>query len=555
MTHFSSALRAALICMFVSACGGGSAPAPVSGSNQDTNTTPPPSPVEPATVAVIITDVRIDDYDKAIATINSIELIGDSGNVEIFRGSETIDFLELADFVEIFAVDEAVPPGTYEKIRLILSDLTLVKVVDDGDDIETHIELVANGKVDLNPQGSFDLLPGQVVFASIDFDMKKSVKLIETGNGRLKMRPVIFAHIGARPAFKNGLARVHGVVDRIAIDGSVFSLCMTQLLSRFPPSDGPSVDGFCVTVRVDEKTGLFGEDGLPILPADLSLGQELTVVGVVGLNGGPDGPTPRPLPAEAASPEQLPGAGCNDDEVSIDDCGCDDDAVSIDDCPDDGFDTFALDAIVVEAGPLGTWTRVRGQLKSRVDDQTGLFGLFVFSGQGFPENTVLTTQVFETSRIYRVDEAGLRKISAVELMTEDIAGLDGVLIPGEVSTGGDSEDLLRAALMLTTPGVSIDPPEPEPDVIRGKILSIDTEAGSMIVATEAGDRCVDSDDDTLIFEASLVDKVFEFVKVTLGDLTAGGGVGVYGIDDGVNCFAAELVVAAGDDDAEIRPEP
>ena len=226
MKHFTLALKITLLTIFVTACGGGGGSAPVSNSGANSNspsgTVAGPAPVEPATVAVIITDASIKDYDKALATITSIELIGDNGHVQVFSGSETVDFLALADFVEIFAVDESVTPDTYEKIRLRLADLTLVNVVDGGDDIETHVDLVANGKVDLNPQGSFTILPGQVVFVSIDFDMEKSVKLIETGSGKTKMRPVIFANIGTKPAFKNGLARVHGVVDRIAVDGGVF---------------------------------------------------------------------------------------------------------------------------------------------------------------------------------------------------------------------------------------------------------------------------------------------------------------------------------------------
>ena len=563
MNHFKLTLKIALLAVFVTACGGGGGSAPATqanpGSNANSNPPPDPvadpAPVEPATVAVILTDASINDYDKALATITSIELIGDNGHVQVFSGSETVDFLALADFVEIFAVDESVTPDTYEKIRLRLADLTLVNVVDDGDDIETHVDLVANGKVDLNPQGSFTILPGQVVFVSIDFDMEKSVKLIETGSGKTKMRPVIFANIGTKPAFKNGLARVHGVVDRIAVDGGVFSLCMTQLISRFPPDDGASIDsidGFCLTVRVDEKTGLFGKDGLPILASDLSIGQELTVVGIVSLNDGPDGPTPRPLPVEADEPTQLPEDDCDDDDVTIDGCGCDDDDVSIDDCGDDGdFDTFALDAIVVEAGPLGTWARLRGQLKSPVDDVTGLFGLFVFPGQGFPDDTVLTAQVFEKTRIYRIDGDGLKEITAVELMTEDVAALDGVLIPADVSID-DAEDLFRSALLLTTPGASTDP-VPEPEVIKGKIQEINVEDNSLIVATEETDRCVDTDEETLIFEVFLVDKVFESVTVMLDELSVGSGVGIYGVDDDINCFAADLIIAEGEVEEDLEP--
>jgi len=543
MKYFTKALRITLLTIFITACGGGGGSGPASNSSADVNANSnpapdpvaDPAPVEPATVAVILTDASIRDYDKALATITSIELIGDAGHVQIFSGSETVDFLQLADFGELFVVDGSVPPGDYDKIRLRVANMVLVNVVNGGNDIETPVDLVANGKVDLNPRGTFTLAPGQVVFVSIDFDLEKSMKLIETGNGKIKMRPVIFVDIGTRPAFKNGLARVHGVVDRIAVDASVFRLCMTKLISRFPPDDGASIDSLCLAVRANEKTGLFAKDGTPMTVGDLSIGQELTVVGILRLNG--DGGEPIPIP--------LPKDGTEETD-------CQDDDVTIDDCPDDGaFDSFAMNAIVVEAGPLGTWTRLRGQLKSPVDDKTGFFGLFVFPGQGFPDDTVLTTQVFPKSRIYRIDGDGLREISAAELMTEDRATLDGVLIPADVSTD-QAEDLFRSALILTTPARSIPPPI-EPEVIKGKILTIDAEAGSLMIATEAGDRCVSTNEETLIFEVFLVDEVFESVKVMLEELTEGSGVGVYGVDDGINCFAADLIIAEGQ--ASIDPEP
>jgi hypothetical protein len=330
------------------------------------------------------------------------------------------------------------------------------------------------------------------------------------------------------------------VVDRIALSGIALRLCMTQLLSRFSPGggDSASIDGFCLAVQIDEKTGLFGKDGQPILAGDLSIGETLTVVGFVRLNGDDGELIPTRLPAETN------GEG---------ECDADDDAID-EDCPDeDDFDAVAMTAIVIEAGPLNTWMRLRGQVRSPVDDVTGLFDLFLFGGQGFPDDTVLMTQVYPTTRIYRIADDGRKEISAAELMTDDVATLDAVLIPGEVTTGGSPEDLLRAALMLTTPGVSIDP-APEPEVMKGEISQIMADENSLIVTTEGGDRCVDTDDETLIFEVFLVDEVFESVKVMLAELTEGNGVGVFGLDDGVNCFAADLIIAEGQR-SEARESP
>lgn len=138
MKELKLSLISALLAVFVTACGGGGSAA-TSNPRSNSNPVADPVPVAPATVAVVITDASINDYDRALATITSIELLGDNGHVQIFSGSETVDFLRLTDFVELFAVDETVPPGEYDKIRLHVSDMTLVNVVDGGDDVETPL--------------------------------------------------------------------------------------------------------------------------------------------------------------------------------------------------------------------------------------------------------------------------------------------------------------------------------------------------------------------------------------------------------------------------------
>ena len=66
--------------------------------------------------------------------------------------------LSLKDTVDLFAVNEKCrTPGDYTKIRLQASGLRLVVDDEDGNDNIrlTVVDLVANGKIDLNPTRPF----------------------------------------------------------------------------------------------------------------------------------------------------------------------------------------------------------------------------------------------------------------------------------------------------------------------------------------------------------------------------------------------------------------
>ncbi len=218
----------------ITACGGGGSGGS-SSSSPIGATTPTPAVATTATVGIVLTDASVDDYHHAYVTITSVELLGDGDSQLIFSGEEEVDLLALRDNVELFAVSEDVVPGDYSKIRMHARDMRLVVDDDDGNPIQvTDVKLVGNGKIDLNPRGEFSLAAGDVVFASLDWDMRESLKLTETGNGNGKiiMRPVIFVDIGTAPAFKRGLVRVFGEVDLIAPDFSAFRLCSPDIMTQ-----------------------------------------------------------------------------------------------------------------------------------------------------------------------------------------------------------------------------------------------------------------------------------------------------------------------------------
>ena len=217
----TAAVAAALT---LTACGGGGGGSAAAPAPSDTT----------ATVGVLITDAPVGQWDEAIATITSVTLIGDDGQVELFSGSQTLDLLKLADFSELFAVSDDVPAGRYSKIRLQLSDLVLNDInPDTGNVIDSERpQLVGNGKIDLNPRNSFVLAGGDVVFIELDFDMEKSLKITETGNGKLIIRPVVFVDIRTeRP--QGRLSRVHGEITEIDPLTGDFRLCQTVYVSQW----------------------------------------------------------------------------------------------------------------------------------------------------------------------------------------------------------------------------------------------------------------------------------------------------------------------------------
>ena len=285
MKKFFTALYIVLLTATLTACGGGGSSDGSGGS------------VQPASVSLILTDASIEEWDQALATITSVELIGDDERHVLFEGEETVDLLQLRDFTEVFTVDETVLPGTYEKIRLRVSSLLLVKLDDEGFvEEEREAELVANGKIDLNPRGDIEILPGDVLFITLDFDMDKSFKLIETGNGRLKVRPVIFVRIGTEPGFRS-LARVRGVIDMLSDDLDGFLLCQTEIVAQPLSHDDDDDDNGdddngddgsddanegCLRVVVDADTGVFDINGLPLDPLLLEVGDPVTVIGRLG---------------------------------------------------------------------------------------------------------------------------------------------------------------------------------------------------------------------------------------------------------------------------------
>lgn len=449
-----------------------------------------------ATVGVTITDAPVGRWDEAIATITSVELIGDDGQVTLFSGSETLDLLKLADFSELFAVSDTVPAGTYSKIRLRLSDLVLRDLDDAGNVIDTEQpQLVGNGKIDLNPRGDFYLAPGDVIVIELDFDMEKSLKITETGNGKLIIRPVVFVNIRNQPPPDGRLTRIHGEITAIDAVNQDFRLCQTLFASQWDDDhgddDGPIGDRRCITVNSDDGTGIFGSDGLPEDFADLAVGEEATAIGRL-----------RPVD--------------EDDDADFDAQGG----------SDDGDHFFALDAYVVEEGPLGTFRRIRGVVDSDFDAGSGTFGLEIAPGQGIASDAPLPVQLFDKSRVF--NRSG-DELAPADILAGRAALADGVLVIGD-------EDLLRSPLVILG-----DSDAPEAATLEGEIVSINEEELALMVNDGTLDRCVDvAAADIFLVEDS---DGFSSSRGSLSDLSPGQRVSIFGTEGIDGCLTADTVLA------------
>lgn len=440
----------------------------------------------PATVGVTLTDAPTTGVDEALATITSVELIGASGRVTLFSGAETVDLLRLGDFSELFAVSDTVPPGTYSKIRLRLSDLVLNKLDPlTGSVIETiRPQLVGNGKIDLNPQGPFEVASGDVLFVALDFDMEKSLKITTTGGGKVIVRPVVFVDIRPdRPGDR--LARIHGRITDVRPDAGMLRLCQTEFASRWDDGQGPR--GFdedhCLTVRTDAATGVFDADGLPQSLVDLAAEERATVIGQIG---------------------RL--------EAGDEDFGAD--------------HRFVLDAVVIEEGPLGTYRRVAGTAASGVDPVSARFDLEVAPAQGLGSDTTLAVQLFDQSRVFSRDGTELTREA---ILAGRLALADGVLQLG-------AEDLLRSPLVVLDDG-----PAGGEALLEGQVVFVDETEDSLIVNDGSADRCVSAATAQVFVVGD--DDGLSATRGDLGDLRPGQAVSVFGVEGLDGCLVAGTILA------------
>ena len=471
---------------------------------------------ETATVSVLLTDAAGTQWDQAFATITAIELIGDSDRVTLFSGEETVDLLSLGDYSELFTVAEGVMPGVFSKIRLLVERLELVELDEMGVEIRrVDAKLVGNGKIDVKPRRPFAIAGGDVLIIEIDFDMHKSFKTTETGNGEFIVRPVVFATVKTS-GDPTRLTRISGTVDEIDADERALVLCQTSLAANrghdddddSGHNDGDNDDGsrHCVDVTTDDATGVFGADGLPVTFADIVVDDTLTAVGF--LHRDDDG--------DDVEDGDDDDADENDDEENDRDEGEDRDGEHADD--------FVLEAVTLELGD--DFARFAGIVDGAVSGD--LFDFALAPDQGFEPDTVIATQFFPTTRIFSKTGDELDELAIVP---DTNAIVDGVIAPGSTT----ADDRLRAALIV----IDMDAVAAE-EILRGEIVSVNAAAGTLQLLAGTMDRCVDARNAEIFLISDSDGLVSE--RGELADLVAGQRADAYGTEGVDGCFVASDIL-------------
>ena len=459
-----------LVIAVVASCGSG-------GSTDTTNTT-----TGTGSVALLLTDAPSDIFEEINITVVKAELLSDDGRVTIFKGERTFNLLDLTD-VKIFAIRDGVPAGTYNKIRLTLTDIELV---DYDENFTVHPKLPGNGKLDLNPRGDFTVVAGGTLAIQIDMDANKSIHIVKTGKkDKYQFRPVVFIDI-VTDAFEERFVKLHGDIYAIDTLDLSFKLCNTDIPVQTDDDQMKASSRGCVRVETDKTTSIFDING-PATFSDLVEGEPATVFGR--------------LLRDTDYDHDSDKDGDREDDREMDD--------------------LVLKAALIELGPETAFLKLKGTATTEVDinDQ---FTMDVDPGQGLTTPLILTVQIQEGTLL--IDRKG-NLVKITEIYNGKLVSVRGVL---DVNT-----DTLFASVIL----VDTDSSEQLTGIIG---LNPDGNCGFTITDDVVGDRSVATDINTKAF--LVVDGNSSPINVS--ELYFGQSADVYGSSNSAtSCFDAHTIIA------------
>lgn len=463
-SFYKTGLFALLTALILLGCGGGGSSTPGTGS-----------------VAILLTDGPSADFDEINLTIKEIRLLGGDQQVVIFEGEETLDLLELKNHADLFALKHGIPEGSYEKIRLTLSDVALIKKDKDGNITEEHHpQLPGNGKLDLNPRGSFYVSADETTSIQVDIDADKAIHIKQTGNGKYQFRPVVFVDIVDH--LQSGkLIRHTGKVYSIDTVNNSFVMCKTVIAS----SAETKADD-CVQVNVN-TAALFNNEGDAVTITDLMINDPVIVYGKIAEN-------------------------ITNDPVTIaEDASIDDDSVGID---------LTLDAIMVAIGTADDFMKIGGVVAVDYDATSKAFDMMVDPNQGFTTDSVLTVILDDSTPVITKNGDAL---DPSILMAGTAVQSKGVMMVGNGS-------VLKSVLIIADLAESS-------DAISGPIAFINDDFSSINVDTSLGEVCVDISSDAHLYQ--IIGKNSD--EILASQLVLNTPVEVYG-EMGSTCINADNIL-------------
>lgn len=230
------------------------------------------------TVALYVADAPSDEYDTVVLFIKKVVLMPPADqpnrkNVTVFESSDAqghpVDLLQYRFDDFLLSVNDSIPSGYYEKIRLMVTTVEAT-----GGPCETNIK-IPSGKVDLVFRDGVQVEPGKPLAIRLDVDVDKSFGLHVAGNsGMCIFRPVVFAEAASQHLFTRCPKPVKGTVESLIYENetiSGFVLSLDRLRGA-------------VDVVISPDTYILDEYGAPVEPTAL-LDQHVYLKGRVVQDG------------------------------------------------------------------------------------------------------------------------------------------------------------------------------------------------------------------------------------------------------------------------------
>lgn len=254
-----------LVFLGLSACGGGSGGGSASATSEATGSY--------GAVGILMADGPADAYEHIWITITDVTLIpADAGaeEVVIFQSAEgyTLDLLALRDESFLLTLHDQIPAGTYAKIRVGVS-----AIVPEGGPCEEFDVKLPSDKIDFIPKGGLVIKAGETVYIKLDIDADKSINLHHAGHSdQCIFRPVVFVDIVEGEPFCVWRHPIRGTIEHL-LDADDDGTTDGLILER----ERECLGGF--TVRLDDDTIIFTEEGVFDGPSSLAVGQTVLVRG------------------------------------------------------------------------------------------------------------------------------------------------------------------------------------------------------------------------------------------------------------------------------------
>jgi hypothetical protein len=183
LKEFTKIVQAAVCVLVIDACGGtlGGNPESTEPDGQQQR----PDPANPPALTFSITDAPVEDARHVYVSVESIQIAQKEGewvNIPLEMDSE-IDLLQLQNgATELLASIDELPAGTYGQTRLVLAEEAPGRLID-NEGVEHSLFIPGGAESGLKIQTAFTKVDGVPLSLTIDFDLRKSIKIVGNGEG------------------------------------------------------------------------------------------------------------------------------------------------------------------------------------------------------------------------------------------------------------------------------------------------------------------------------------------------------------------------------------